>query len=346
MLYISPSNNSKFNNQNINVGIELLRFILCLWVVIIHCAEIKKKHKKYFERGFHVPTFILIAFYFFYPVINNKNIIKIASRFQRLLCPYVLWPIIIFVINNLLNKYVSFLHYKKNLSIKDFFIQILTGAKYHVIFWFQFNLIFLSLFLTIIAFLFKENNLVAFRFIGIISLYLHFSKINLNLFISFHRRYKITIGTLIELIPLAIIGCNFSSINLLLKVKNFPLDYHFILLLLIHFLFQYNIFIFPSGFMYPNVFLNIVASTILFVSFGAINFFSCLINNSIILHITRFTGGIYYIHPIFRYYLQKYILYFQKKSYFSSYLIYIICYIFCFICCKLFKKNKLKYLFL
>ena len=136
------SNKAKFKIKSINFGIELLRFILCLWIVIIHCSKAKKEHKKYLRRGFHVPTFILISFYFYYPMIRNRIITKIISRFQRILIPYFLWSIIRFMINinNFLIEAFSIGLTGKKLSLYDLYLQILTGSHFHKIFWFQFNL--------------------------------------------------------------------------------------------------------------------------------------------------------------------------------------------------------------
>ena len=153
--------------------------------------------------------------------------------------------------------------------------------------------------------------------------------------------FQITLGCLIELTPLAIIGCILGSLNILLKIKVYSIHYHTILFLSIIFLFKFNIFIFYSGFMYPNIFLNVVASITLFITFGSINIKQFIITK-LITTITRFTGGIYCIHSIFRRYLQKYIIFFSEKSYFSSFIIYFICYMTCFLGIKLFKNYKLK----
>ena len=125
--------------KKINSGIEVLRFILCLWVVVIHCSIIKKEHYIYLGKSFHVPTFILISFYFYYNTMSLRIITKIISRFQRLLIPYILWPIIIFVSNNLLVSFFSIGQFSNKLTLYDFYIQILVGARYHRIFWFHFN---------------------------------------------------------------------------------------------------------------------------------------------------------------------------------------------------------------
>jgi len=93
---------NKFKKK-INLGIQILRFLLCFWIIIIHCSHVKKNHKKYLGKGFHVPTFIFLSFYFYYPTIAKKDINKVISRFQRLLIPYILWPLIRLILS--LKKY-------------------------------------------------------------------------------------------------------------------------------------------------------------------------------------------------------------------------------------------------
>ena len=335
------NNINKIRMKSIHSGIELLRFILCLWVVIIHCSIVKSGHKKYLLKGFHVPTFVLISFYFYYPIVKNRFITRVISRFQRILIPYILWPLLRLIINNFIVKEAKF---KKRLTLYDFYLQILIGAKFHLIFWFQFNLIFTSIFLTIIAFIFKKKFLIIFQFLGIISLYLHYSGTNFKLF-SFFPKFKVSLGSLIELISLSVLGCFYSSINLLNVVNKIPKYLKFILLFLILFLFKYNLFIVYPGFIYSNIILHLLASTFLFLLFGSLNLTKIIAINSIIKNISKYTGGIYYIHIIVSSYLRQYIIFFKKKSYFSSIIIYFICYIICYIGTSLFKNNKLKYLF-
>ena len=103
------------NNKQINYSFELLRSILSFWVVIIHCY----RYAYIFEKGlFPVPTFMIMSFYFYYNVLKNKVIIKIKQRFQRILIPYIIWPILLFIFNNSLFKISKFsLYYKKLLLI-------------------------------------------------------------------------------------------------------------------------------------------------------------------------------------------------------------------------------------
>ena len=144
--------------------------------------------------------------------------------------------------------------------------------------------------------------------IGIISLYLHISGINRKYFSSFSKLIQISLGPLIELIPLGIIGCNLSSINILTKRKDFSFSTYVILMFFIYLLFEYNIFIDYKGFLYSNILLNIFAVITLILFFGSLRLDISTTISVIIKIITKFTGGIYYIHPIF----PKYIKFFIK----------------------------------
>ena len=245
--------------------------------------------------------------------------------------------------NNILIKLHFIGQFNSILTFRKFLIQILVGDNYHPLFYFQFNLIILTLFFTIISLIFKQNLLQILLFLGVLSIYLLLSGINYKIFK--HNSFKISLGSIIELMPLAVIGCFFGSVNLLLMINSLSISARFFLLFFIYFLFEYDIFIYPIGFFYPNVFLNILASIILIFFFSTLHFDN-LILNTIIRNITQFTGGIYYIHLIIKSYLQRYLSFFGKRSYFSSLIIYFICFGICFFGTKLLKKHELKYLFL
>ena len=338
--------NGFHRNKKIILGIELLRFICCFWVVILHCSKIKKAHKNYLNKGFHVPIFTVISFYFYYPNIEKRIITKIKTRFERLLYPYICWAFFRFILNKLLVIVTSNGYFEYNLTLKELFIQLIIGAKFHAIFWFLFNLIFISLILTIISFLFKSKTILILQLIAIFCFYIHFYKINLYLFNNFRRGVQITIGAIVEILPLSILGCYLSSIKLLSITNKLVFSNQLILFLLIVFIFRFNIFWYYAGFMYPNIFQNILSSIIIVSEFSSINLDRYIKVQKIIKYITKYTGGIYYIHSLFFSYLKKYFVFFSEASYNSSFAIYIISYFTCFIGSLIFKNLKLKYLFM
>ena len=282
----------KLYTKNRILGIELLKALLCLWVVIIHCWNSTNKIVKYLRRGFHVPTFFMISFYFFYPILSERKRVKIIFRFQRLIIPYIIWPIVIFSLNNILMKNISFGQFKSKISFKELYLQLIFGARFHWIFWYQFNLIFLSLIFTIISYIFKNNLLVILDFIAVMSLYLNVSLLLYNTLVNFKKYIFTTIGTLIELAPLGVIGCHYNSLNLLSKIQNISLYFRLILLVLIYIFFKFDIFIILPGFRYSSILLNLLASSILFIFFNSFTFRKNSIISFFLSHITKFTGGI------------------------------------------------------
>lgn len=66
---------------------------------------------------------------------------------------------------------------------------------------------------------------------------------------------------------------------------------------------------------------------------------------SLISKFTSYTGGVYYLHvKVSKIILRK--KFFRKNSFLSCVINYIICSIFCSLGFKIFKKTKLKYLFI
>ena len=96
------------NNQIMNLGIEILRMILCFWVISFHYAGVKNVSKyKILKTFFHVPTFMIISFYFNYKALISNDIIKYKNRLERLLIPYIIWPIIFMIISKFSFNYLK-----------------------------------------------------------------------------------------------------------------------------------------------------------------------------------------------------------------------------------------------
>ena len=165
---IESSVYSNSSNLTINYGIQILRMILSYLIVQLHCYDFKTNNKVLlFTRKvqlLYVPTFYIISFYFSYDMIKKKNIDKIKLRLQRIIMPYIVWPSIFYLINN-----INYLFYKNNkYLIKDLYIQLLTGKRIHGVFWFQCNLLFSFILFTIIRLLINKNTLFFIQIIGLI----------------------------------------------------------------------------------------------------------------------------------------------------------------------------------
>ena len=106
--YIIIIKNKNCVKNQLYLGIQLLRAILCFWVVSFHNMSRKKVLiRAILKKRFHVPTFFIISFYFLSKNYNPRNINRINQRFIRLLIPYLIWPIIVWIFNNLLFLYTK-----------------------------------------------------------------------------------------------------------------------------------------------------------------------------------------------------------------------------------------------
>ena len=116
----------------------------------------------YFFIDLYTSEFFLISFYFSSKSFSSKEIIVKKKRFERILIPYIIWPIVIFVENNI----YSYIKSKKlMLSLKTLFFQYITGRKINSVFWFQFNLIFISIIIVIIRYSLTKNGFFLALFI-------------------------------------------------------------------------------------------------------------------------------------------------------------------------------------
>ena len=120
------SSNSQIQNT-FNFGIAFLKALLAFDVICSHNFNKKSTKNKLLsfclrKRKIHVPSFFIISFFFMHKDFISFNINKYFKRIERLIIPYLIWPIIIWVISN-------FLCYSFNLnfriSLNDLSIQLI-----------------------------------------------------------------------------------------------------------------------------------------------------------------------------------------------------------------------------
>lgn len=115
------------------------------------------------------------------------------------------------------------------------------------------------------------------------------------------------------MIPFAVTGFTLGSLNLIYLLISYRKRAIFFSLIIIIFLFKYDIFIGIKGLYYPGIELNLGA-TFLFIFFSII-IVKSITNKKIYLileNLTKYTGGIYYLHILIRNYLKKKVI---KKKY-------------------------------
>ncbi len=196
-----------------NTLIDLLRIILTVLVVNVHIRIITGIKTNFLESytWFSVPLFIVLSFYFF----NNKPLI---SRIKRLFIPLVFWSAAGFIIHPNL------------LSIKNIFLQTLTG---HVVDTPLYYLILLIWFTIIYRLIYRfPFNLKIFIYSLIIltALFLEYSRINYGFFIPQIEVIKKSYGRFIELIKYLPIGLMFAYLKKKIDNNNIFLIFSIILL--------------------------------------------------------------------------------------------------------------------
>ena len=346
---IAQKNDIIYEKKKFNIFLALLRMYLSFLVVNAHLfnrstSNIKNIYiLKLLKNRISVPIFFIMSFYFCYRIIYSKNITRIRERFERMLIPYFIWPIIILILNNI--YYLSF-NKKLKVSLKDLLIQYKTGHNIVAVLWFQLNLIVSTLLILSIQLLFGKNIYFLLINIQIIAYFLQYSNINYNLFIKYdyYRRYPY--GRFVEIIPHCITGYILASSNLLIYLKEKKIKSIFTLLIFLLFIIKYNIIINPKGFNYQGILLHI-KSLIIFLIFAI--FPSEKITNKNIIEfikkLTNYTSGIYYLHIPISLYLSNFILLIKQKSIYGCLIIYIICYYTSCFGIIILGKTKLRHLF-
>lgn len=335
------------HNSKTILGIQILRMILSLWVVVIHCCSYHYiKKKKILKLSLHVPTFLILSFFFLYRHLINRNINKIKQRFERLLIPYFIYPIVVFINNNIICKLFQKEIYNNTIPIKYLIDQLIFGINVHGILWFHFYLINLTLFFSIISFIFKKHFLFILQIISIICYKLQFSNIVFLYFRTYKEKPHYCMGSIIEILPYSVTGLSLCSFNLFSKLKKNKFKIFIFNIMILYLIESSTIFNTANGFRYPGIKLNLGAICLLII-FILIPFEK--IKNQIIRIflkiITNYTGGIYLLHNIIRDNLNKRVLIIKKKTINGAILIYLFSYFICLIGTKIFGNTKLVNLF-
>ena len=202
------------NKDKLNLGIEILRMVLCFWVIVFHYSGNKNKNKyKIINTFFHVPTFMILSFYLTYKIFKFKNLVKFKQRLERLLFPYILIPILYLVIifySSLSKKIIKKL-------IISLIMQYITGYYFYHALWFLLILIIYTVIFLIIFLITEKYNLILLQIIAIVSYWLQYNEyiyIKLNIY----SRY-LTINHFLEMLPIAVTGITLSSFEILKKIK-------------------------------------------------------------------------------------------------------------------------------
>ena len=342
------SKNEKTEAKKIYLGLSILKTFLALDVIRSHCFNRDTTKNKFIlilmqSRRIHVPSFVIMSFYFTHNTLTSPDINRKYQRFERLLFPYIGWPFIIFIM-----KYTLYSFGKKNyyITFKNLINQIiLAQAKNMPLhFWFLFDLIILNFIFIFIIIVSRKHYLLHLELLMIFAYFFQYSGINYELYIFVNKIHSI--ARISELIPFSITGFILYEFNILNKLQTYKLNTSIISLLIYIFIGNYQVFSDIKGDSYHGIKLNFRSLSIIFI-------FSLLLlektKNKYLINLikvfTNYTGGIFYLHQAIHNFFEDIVIVIKKGTLFSLFLIYFFSYIACFLGILIFGKTKAKYLF-
>ena len=297
--------NDKYIIKSRNLGIEILRVLLCLWVLLFHYLD--KNRINYFlfyitkTKFSHVPCFSFLSFYFSSNIFFNVDIIRIRNRLERLLIPYIGWPLIIFIIKNIYeHKYI--------ITLYDLKIQLIFGRQFIVPLWYLFSMILLTIIFYMLKKILHKYFLFTILLLSILSyMAQYFDKY--KFFDGYRENIKKSILDTISIFPLSVLGIIVASSNFIKFLQRYRFTSLFFSYIFIFFIFKCNIFVDIYGY---NGIVHIFTSLLFFIAFYFLpleNINLCL--QKVIKQITSYTNGIYCLHTRIMFY---FIFKFQLKG--------------------------------
>lgn len=279
--------------KEINIGICLLKIIMCFMVIFQHFFINYPQSISNFCK-IACPIFMIVSFLFVSKIFTEHNLEKFKQRLQRLAIPFYMWGLIFSLIFFTANCFVNFNPYIKS----DIIYQLLTGHGHGINapLWYLFDAIIITILFYIIFKIFTRK-IATFVIFGIffISVLIQYSGLNYNLFSNLAWGIKYPLGRLCEMIPYASIGFLLGNNNVLDKLKFNRAYYSAILIFFTTILAIYVFFNGPEKqFGYSGIYC-IILSTIF-----TILFYNLKINNELlknfITNISKYTLGIYCMH--------------------------------------------------
>ena len=318
-------------SKKYNYGLGLLKVILAYCVVCTHHLNfktIKNKILQYLfkERLCQVPAFFIMSFYFMYKDLLSSNIKAYLKRLERLLIPYIVWPIIVFILNNyILCKFIVV----QKFSFNDLKYQFIIGRGVLGILWFQWNLIMLTSIFFFIIYFWKKKYLFLIQIFACFSYTIQYSGYNKKLINILRPEIKFTLGKFFESVPFASTGLSLASFQILNIIQKYKIQTLFFCLYIFISSDKYSIITdlkFSNS--YSGLIFNVRAICLIFIfSLFPSNKITNIKIGKILKHITNYTAGVYYLHPVIRRYFKNNI----NHTLSGVFIIYLICYLICFI---------------
>lgn len=193
----------KSNLQPRNPVFDLLRIVLTVLVVNVHIRIITGVKPNYLEpyTWYTVPLFIVLSFF----LISNK---PLKERVKRLFIPFIFWAVVGFIIHPNL------------LSIKNIFLQFLTGHVVNTPLYYLVLLIWFTIINWFINKFFWRQKIFIYILIIFTALFLEYSNINYGFFSPMITVIEKSYGRFVELAKFVPVGLFFGYLYKKIINKN------------------------------------------------------------------------------------------------------------------------------
>ena len=286
-----------------------------------------------------------MSFYFMCNNLLSLNIKLLLKRLERLLIPYIIWPIFIWFLNIIFNYKF---HDKYPYTFEILKLQILFGHMYMTQFWFLWSLIIITIIFNIVIFVFRKSSLFIFHLLLIISYQLQYSGYCYNnFFLNFPNYNKYTISRTFGMFPLAVTGYTFGIYKIINSIQNSRIKTFIFSVIIYNNINNYKIFAPQPGDNYYGINLNIKAICIIFIfSLFPIDKIKSSFFQKLIILLTKYSGGIFYLHISIANFFRPYFNEIRNGTFFGIIINYNICDLISFFGMLVFRNTSLKYLFI
>lgn len=324
---------------SVDIGIELLRPLLCFGVVCCHFWSSAPSFAWHFLLPCCAPLFFLISFFLFAERFTCIDGQVVRRRLFRLYFPLFSWAVIYYLTINLFHLLVKT---GDLVSLKELVIQCVTGHCYNEPMWFQFDLIVVTFLFFIVAIACRNNMhyiCIVFASLSFLAICLQYSGLNFRVFSSLDYSLQYPLGRLCEMLPYAFAGMVLPFIGNVKKWKRVLLVVLLLLCSVVLFYFHDS----PQGFGYQGIrflFLSVSAFVLVkLIDFGRL---PDALKNAVLI-VSKFTLGIYCAHLLIEKGIRLLVSCLSWESICGSFwyciIVYFCCYLL-FLCINRLFRNK------
>lgn len=253
-------------------------------------------------RGAAVPIFVLMAFFLTEKIFVDKNAPKIKIRVERLLVPYLSWPVLYFVGYRVIDVFLKHFGFSLRLGTgytwRDLLWQLAFGHEKNLCghLWYLFDLIVISVAVWILFKCCDKYSWHILILLGIAAVWLQYSGMNYSVFSQYIYEKRYPLGRLAEVFPLACAGLLLAHSNILEKMKRHRVYVVFLCIVTMLMIAYGNIFTSLEGFGYAGIYL-VVYSTLAFICFYEFPF-ECMGNGikAVLRFLSKYSLGVYCLH--------------------------------------------------